>query len=201
MASSDPFDDVLNLEEKFYSEGYKQGVADGDHAGRVEGRSFGIEKGFEKFAEAGRLHGKAIVWANRLPPPPPQPRSQQATEGGGGGGAISSTSAEGKTQVNKLPGLHNGGARLEKNVVTLYALVEPETLPTENTDEAVNDFDDRVKRAQGKARVIERQIGENVSSSTARKEAASPRPSEVKTGGGNQGSSSSVSPPPDDTVF
>lgn len=195
--SSDPFDDVLNLEERFYSEGYKQGVADGDRAGRVEGRSFGIEKGFEKFAEAGRLHGKAVVWANRLAPSPP--RSLQTT-----GDATMATFAEGETRIDKkLPGLHNGGARLEKNVVTLHALVEPETLSTENTDEAVNDFDDRVKRAQGKARVIERQIGEDASSSAAaRKEAAGSRAVEVKSGGGSQGASSSVTttttttPPP-----
>lgn len=140
MASSDPFDDIINLEEEFYSDGYKAGVADGARAGRIEGRSFGIEKGYEKFVEAGRLYGKSVVWANRLP-------QAQA----------SSASTE---QQKLLPALNSGGVRLEKNVLTLHALVEPETLSTENSDEAVNDFDDRVKRAQGKARVIERQVGE-----------------------------------------
>ncbi|KAK7744593.1 hypothetical protein SLS53_003479 [Cytospora paraplurivora] len=145
MSANDAFDNLLNLEEKYYSEGYEQGVADGDRAGRVEGRSFGIEKGFEKFVEAGRLHGKSIVWANRLP----QPHES----------AAASTPAS--IEDERLPALNGGGARLAKNVVTLYGLVEPDTLSTENTDEAVNDFDDRVKRAQGKARVIERQIGED----------------------------------------
>lgn len=134
MASTDPFDELLNLEDSLYQQGYAQGVADGERAGRIEGRSFGIEKGFEKFVEAGRLYGKAVVWANRLP---------------------SSASSD-----SKLPVLNAGGARLEKNIVMLHGLVEPETLSTENGDEAVNDFDDRVKRAQGKARVVERQVGE-----------------------------------------
>lgn len=128
----------MNLEEKFYSDGHKAGVADGARAGRIEGRSFGIEKGYEKFVEAGRLYGKAIVWANRLP------QAQQPPA----------------ASTEQLPALGGGGARLEKNVLTLHALVEPETLSTENSDEAVNDFDDRVKRAQGKARVVERQVGE-----------------------------------------
>ncbi|KAJ4415647.1 hypothetical protein N0V82_007208 [Gnomoniopsis sp. IMI 355080] len=146
MASSDPFDDIINLEEKFYSDGHKAGVADGARAGRIEGRSFGIEKGYEKFVEAGRLYGKAVVWANRLPQAQPQ--------------APASTEPQ-QQQQQQLPALSGGGgARLEKNVLTLHALVEPETLSTENSDEAVNDFDDRVKRAQGKARVVERQVGE-----------------------------------------
>ncbi|KUI61149.1 hypothetical protein VP1G_08339 [Cytospora mali] len=174
MTANDAFDNLLNLEEKYYSEGYEQGIADGERAGRIEGRAFGIEKGFEKFIEAGRLHAKSIVWANRLP--------QAQTQG-------SSTVASIPDENEKLPGLSGGGARLEKNIVTLHALVEPDTLSTENTDEAVNDFDDRVKRAQGKSRVIERQIGEDaVGSNAATKEGNS-----VKSGaGGSQPSSSTA---------
>lgn len=153
MASNneDPFEDVLNLEDRFYSEGYQQGVVDGERAGRIEGRSFGIEKGFEKFVEAGRLHGKSIVWANRLvtsPSPSSSSSSSSAQEG---------MATEQRQTLKVLP----GGGRLGKNIITLHALVEPDTLSTENTDDAVQDFDDRVKRAQGKARVIERQIGED----------------------------------------
>lgn len=140
MASSDVFDDILHLEQKFYADGHRLGAADGARAGRAEGRSFGLEQGFDKFAEAGRLYGKAIVWANRLP------------------SSLSPPSGA-KNQQQKLPALP-GGARLEKNITTLHALVELDTLAAENSDEAVNDFDDRVKRAQGKARVVERQVGE-----------------------------------------
>lgn len=183
MAANDAFDDLLNLEEQFYSEGYEQGVADGDRAGRIEGRALGIEKGFEKFVEAGRLHGKSIVWANRLPqahqqpqhaagPQPPAPRMPEDC----------------KKQV--LPVLSGGGARLEKNIVVLHALVEPDTLSTENSDEAVNDFDDRVKRAQGKARVIERHLGEDAGLDAAAKAKAKDDglPKAAATIGGSQAS-------------
>ncbi|KAF5555526.1 hypothetical protein FPHYL_8195 [Fusarium phyllophilum] len=134
--SSDPFEDVLNLEERFYSEGYQQGIKDGVQAGRIEGRSFGMQKGFEKFLESGRLASKAIVWANRIP--------------------HNDGTASGETCT--LPPLPKN-ARLEKNINTLYALVEPDTLSTENSDDAVQDFDDRVKRAQGKAKIVEKMAG------------------------------------------
>lgn len=187
MASSDPFDDLLNLEDNFYSEGYKQGVADGDRAGRIEGRSFGIEKGFEKFVEAGRLYGKSIVWANRLPTQTLASSSSlsSSTTGLGTQGSptatdASTTGVEKNDSSERLPGLNSGGARLEKNIVTLYALVELDTLSTENTDDAVNDFDDRLKRAQGKSRVIERHVGEDINLNTSGKKEAK------KEGGGGE---------------
>ncbi|KKY30868.1 hypothetical protein UCDDA912_g09182 [Diaporthe ampelina] len=182
MAANDVFDSLLNLEEEFYSEGYEQGVADGERAGRVEGRAFGIEKGFEKFIEAGRLQGKSIVWANRLAQAQPRPRR-----------AATSPSAGNKQQM--LPILSGGGARLEKNIVTLHALVEPDTLSTENADDAVNDFDDRVKRAQGKARVIERHIGEDAGPNIAAKD-----DSPVKAAAGGDQASSPAGPPSKEAV-
>ncbi|EPE05357.1 hypothetical protein F503_02096 [Ophiostoma piceae UAMH 11346] len=118
----DPFDDLFNLEDRFYDEGFQEGEADGRRAGLIEGRTLGLENGFKKFAEAGRLQGKAVMWANQF------------------------------------SGTRN--ARAKKNLRLMYALVEPGTLSTANTDEDVNDFDDRVKRAQGKARVIEKMLGE-----------------------------------------
>lgn len=143
---ADPLEDVLNLEDRFYQQGYQQGLQDGAQAGRVEGRCFGMQKGFDKFLESGCLASKAIVWANRLP------RSKDGQH---------SVTVEGSTSADQrrtLPPLASN-PRLDKNVKTLYALVEPGTLSTENTDEAVQDFDDRVKRAQGKARIIERMVG------------------------------------------
>ncbi|UKZ75085.1 hypothetical protein TrVFT333_002757 [Trichoderma virens FT-333] len=139
--SSDPLDDVFNLEDRFYTQGYTQGVEDGARAGRIEGRSFGMEKGFEKFLESGRLAGKAIVWANRLP----KKTSQQKD------------ASEKSSEACTLPPLPSN-PRLEKNVKLAYALVEPDTLSTDNSDEAVQDFDDRVKRAQGKVKIIERML-------------------------------------------
>lgn len=189
MATNDPFDDLLNLEDEFYSEGYEQGMADGDRAGRIEGRAFGIEKGFEKFIEAGRLHGKSIVWANRLP----QARQQPPTAGAAPSVAASSPSDGQQT----LPALSSGGARLEKNIVTLHALVEPDTLSTNNTDDAVNDFDDRVKRAQGKARVIERHVGEDAGLATAAKDDGTAKAAAAAAG---DQASSSAGPPSKEAV-
>lgn len=188
MAANDAFDDLLNLEEEFYSEGYEQGVADGERAGRIEGRAFGIEKGFEKFVEAGRLHGKSIVWANRLPQAKQQPRGAAASPS-----SASTPPGDGKQQA--LPVLSGGGARLEKNIVTLHALVEPDTLSTDNTDDAVNDFDDRVKRAQGKARVIERHVGEDAGLNAGAKD-----DSAAKAAAGGDQASSSAGPPSKEAV-
>jgi Essential protein Yae1, N terminal len=151
--TSDPFEDVLNLEEQFYNEGYQQGLADGIKAGRIEGRSVGMGQGFDKFFESGMLHGKALVWAGRL-----QKSSVDSNSGNVGlnnqKDEITKKAPERKCTLPPLP----GNPRLEKNVTTLYALVEPSTFSTANMDEAVDDFNDRVKRAQGKAKIIEKMI-------------------------------------------
>ncbi|KAK3327134.1 hypothetical protein B0T19DRAFT_484300 [Cercophora scortea] len=164
--ADDPFGDILNLEDQFYEEGYRQGQEDGVKAGRSEGRQLGLEQGFQKFAESGRLYGRAIVWANRLPRLAQQQQQQQHSrekeqeqEQGSAGDQKKKVEEEEKIKQLRLPLLPNN-ARLEKNVITMYALVETDTLSTENSDEAVNDFDDRIKRAQGKAKIIERAVGE-----------------------------------------
>lgn len=150
------FDEVLGLEEEFYQDGYQQGLADGVKAGQVEGRTFGLEKGFEKYVESGRLHGKSLVWANRAP----QFRSNPSTNGSG-------SLASGETPRQDHPSSPNlklqnlpDNARLAKHIKVLYALAESESLSTENTEDAVSDFDDRLKRAHVKARIIERMAGE-----------------------------------------
>jgi hypothetical protein len=158
--ADDPFGDVLNLEEQFYQEGYKQGMEDGTKAGKIEGRAVGLEKGFDKFLESGRLYGRSIVWANRLQTPGKKqnPTSTEAHQQDESAGESYSIAADEST-VAALPPLPDN-PRLEKHITTLYALVESESLSTENTDEAVNDFDDRFKRAQGKAKIIEKMVGE-----------------------------------------
>lgn len=137
--SPDLFDDVLNVESRLHDTGYNDGLKDGNQAGIVEGRGFGLQKGFEKFLESGRFVGKAIVWANRLPSKRPASQDEVRSE---------------KT----LPPLPNN-ARLEKNIETLYSLVDPKVLSLENSDASVQDFDDRLKKAEGKARIIERVVG------------------------------------------
>ncbi|KAF2166735.1 hypothetical protein M409DRAFT_54526 [Zasmidium cellare ATCC 36951] len=143
MAADDVFEDVLNLEEQYYREGFELGVADGSKSGRIEGRIFGLEKGFEKFLEMGRLNGKAFVWEARLP-------DHSA-------GSESTTTAASEVQ---LPAL-SGTERLKKHVDRLAALSDPDGLSTENSEDAVSEFDDRLKDAKAKATLISRIIGEN----------------------------------------
>ncbi|EQB52546.1 hypothetical protein GCG54_00010996 [Colletotrichum gloeosporioides] len=161
----DPFDDVLNLEEQFFAEGFRQGTADGILAGKIEGRSVGLAKGYEKFLESGRIHGRSVVWANRLSLP-------QKTAAGA---RASSSEEEKESKTCSLPPLAPN-ARLEKNVTAAFALVEPETLSKENNDDAVNDFDDRFKRAQGKVKIIERMTGEGAA---AKEPAEAPKVAEA----------------------
>ncbi|KAI0811912.1 hypothetical protein GGR55DRAFT_601510 [Xylaria sp. FL0064] len=174
-SSNDPFDDLLNLEEQYYKEGYEEGLKDGAEAGRIEGYSLGLQKGFEKFVEAGRLQSRAMVWANRIPKYQQRRQQQQKQQ-------LGSTAhrqgpekdVEGRQEARqtsedseeRLPPIHSN-PRLERNIETLYGLVEPGTLSMENDDEAVNDFDSRMKGAQGKLRIIERVIGEGMTSRKA----------------------------------
>jgi hypothetical protein len=144
---SSTFDEVLGLEEKFYHDGYRQGMADGVKAGRIEGRTFGLEKGFEKYVESGRLYGKSLVWANRIPQLPFQLK-------------LESPHLEPPPSAQKLPPLPDN-QRLVKHLKVFHALAESESLSTENSEEAVSDFDDRFKRAQAKEKVIERLVGES----------------------------------------
>lgn len=138
MTQEDLFDDALNVESRYYDQGYNDGLKDGAKHGLAEGRAFGLQKGYEKFFESGRLAGKSLVWTNRLPNNGPSATSvQNATE--------------------QLPPLPNN-ARLEKNISTLHTLVDPKSTSIENTDSAVQDFDDRLKKAQGKERIIDRVV-------------------------------------------
>lgn len=137
--SEDPFDSLLNLEDDFYNEGYDRGVTDGSRAGYLEGRRFGIEKGFEKFLSAARIHGRATVWAARLP-------------SSSGELSVSGTNFA----LARLP----NNPRLVKHIHTLLALVDPSTLSIENNEDAVSEMDERLNRALAKVKVIEKIIGE-----------------------------------------
>lgn len=156
MATIDPFEDILNLEEEFYSTGYTQGLSDGITAGRIEGRTFGLEKGFEKYVEMGRLHGKSIIWANRTPSLQ-KPQIPTASKS-----AVKQDNETTKDKIShdiKLSELPKN-ERLAKHVKVFHALAEAESLSTENSEEAVGDFDDRFKRAVAKAKIIEKMVGE-----------------------------------------
>jgi hypothetical protein len=153
--SSDPFDDLLGLEEKFYDEGYQLGITEGEKAGRIEGRVFGLEKGFEKYMEAGRQHGRSMVWAGRFPYD-----KRSSSEASSPATEASTPSPAPTASQTTLPLLSNN-PRLEKHIRTLYALTEPASLSTDNSEEAVSDFDDRLKRAQAKTKIIERLVQED----------------------------------------
>lgn len=135
-SQQDPFDALLSLEDQYYAEGHALGIADGSRAGRIEGRVFGLEKGFEKFLAMGHLHARAAVWASRLP-----------------------SSREQNPSSSSLPALSDN-PRLAKHVSTLHALSEPASMSTQNDEDAVSEFDDRLKRAQAKAKVVEKMVGE-----------------------------------------
>ncbi|KAI1632977.1 DUF1715-domain-containing protein [Biscogniauxia mediterranea] len=175
----DIFAGVLNLEEQYYREGYAEGLRDGAAAGRAEGRSVGYKTGFDKFVEAGRLQGRALVWANRTPAF--RRRNATATTNTTTTTITSSSysSAAGEEEEEeeeeeekeaerrRLPDLPPNNPRLERHLATLYGLVEPGTLSTRNDDESVSDFDSRVKGAQGRLRVVERAVGEGAAPAPA----------------------------------
>jgi len=160
------FDEVLGLEEQFYEDGFRQGYEDGVKAGRVEGRTFGLEKGFEKYVESGRLHGKSIIWANRMTG---HQKLLDNADGEPGRTHVQDSAESSAVQPSQPFSLHAmpENQRLAKHLKVLHALAESESLSTENTEEAVSDFDDRLKRAQGKAKIIERIVGENQGDATA----------------------------------
>lgn len=208
----DPFDSLFSLEETFYREGYELGLADGKRAGLIEGRLTGLERGFEKFAQMGRLHGKCVIWAGRLPSSRKRrigscsPSDQKSGAGGEAEYMVMEEEEEEKEgekgekeskentnddsaiqreqkQISTLPPSSNpkhhlppspptlpplllssnndrNNPRLHKHILTLYALVEPTSLSIQNTEAAVSDFDDRLRRAEGKVKIIERITGE-----------------------------------------
>jgi hypothetical protein len=153
---NEPFDEILGLEEAFYSDGYKSGLDDGLKAGRVEGRKFGLEKGFEKYVDSAKLYGRSLIWANRTS------KFQQLDfekTSKAEYASLEQVHSEQLTTSLRLPSLPSN-QRLVKHLQVLHALAESDSLSTENTEEAVSDFDDRYKRAQTKAKIIERMVGE-----------------------------------------
>lgn len=154
---STTFDEILNLEEGFFEEGYDQGFSDGVKAGHIEGRTLGLEKGFEKYVDSGKLHGKSIIWANRTP----QLRGNAITNGDASSKSDNGSKAghSAPSSALKFPTLPDN-ARLVKHVKVLYALAESDSLATDNSEDAVSNYDDRLKRAKVKAKIIERMAGD-----------------------------------------
>jgi len=152
------FDKVLDLEEQFYHAGYQQGLNDGAHAGKVEGRTFGLEQGFEKYKAMGQLYGQSLIWTDRTPQFH-QSTPSDSTE------AVPTPLDQLRNQ--RLPLLPDN-PRLAKHITTLLALSESASLSTVNTEDAVTEFNDRLKRAQAKAKIIAKITGEDVHGSNGK---------------------------------
>ncbi|KZF25701.1 hypothetical protein L228DRAFT_259091 [Xylona heveae TC161] len=162
----DLFDGLLNLEDQFYDDGYRLGLADGAQAGRIEGRTFGLEKGLEKYRAMGKLHGKSTIWAGRLPRTRLSGSARSANQcktAPGSGSLEQSLNGKGdQTESHDFLATLSANPRLEKHIQTLYALSEPASLSTQNTEDAVSDFDDRYKRAAAKAKIVEKLVAEEI---------------------------------------
>lgn len=162
----DPLDELFELENTFYKEGYDLGIQDGSRAGRIEGRLFGLEKGFEKYMSLGRLHGRSVIWSGRLSASPQGPNAVAEDDGAASKAGRFNQALNGPSVTRpeiispSLPAIPYN-PRIEKHTRTLHALTEPASLSTENTEEAVSEFDDRLKRAEGKVKIIEISIGES----------------------------------------
>lgn len=183
--TSDPLDELFELENTFYKEGYDLGVQDGNRTGRIEGRLFGLEKGFEKFITMGQMHGRSVIWSSRLSSNDTQitnPSIEKQAEAPAvialstqkpSSDDISNSTIEGVEQevssqqnpsITTLPRIPQT-TRLEKHIRSLYALTEPASLSTENNEDSISEFEDRLKRAEGKFKIIERLVGEENDSS------------------------------------
>ncbi|OLL26807.1 putative ORAOV1 family protein [Neolecta irregularis DAH-3] len=57
----DVLDNLVNLEETFYREGYAEGQTDGIAAGEIEGRAFGLEQSFGYFYKLGYLKAQCTA--------------------------------------------------------------------------------------------------------------------------------------------
>ena len=146
----DPFESLLSLESQYHHEGRTLGLAEGEASGRIEGRVFGLEKSFEKFIELGALGGRGAVWSARLP-------ESSASSFSASAGQIE-VGKEDSSRLGVLPG--SGSERLVRHIRRLVELTDAEDVSRENSEEGVQDFDDRLREAKAKGVLIERLVGE-----------------------------------------
>jgi hypothetical protein len=152
----DPFDNLLELENEYYQEGYDAGVADSKYAGMIEGKVFGIEKGYEKATELGKINGRALIWQERYKSKLPGPEGLQVSQQS----SISESSALADI-IRGLPRLSDT-TRLQKHVESLLSASDGSNIAKDNSDDAVTDFDEKIARSKAKAKVIANITGEMV---------------------------------------
>ncbi|KAI1609110.1 hypothetical protein EDD37DRAFT_139375 [Exophiala viscosa] len=156
--ASDPFDDLLELENEYYKEGYDAGVADSTYAGMIEGKVFGVEKGYEKAAGLGRLHGRALVWQTRLSQSA-HDKSRESDVQSSSTGPTTGESERLASIVRILGGLPSN-TRLGRHIDALSSVTAGASISKDNSDESVSEFDDRITRASAKAKVVSNIVGE-----------------------------------------
>ena len=155
--ASDPFDDLLDLENDYYQEGYDAGVADSTYAGMIEGKVFGVEKGYEKALELGKLHGRGLIWQVRTQ----AGKTGVSAEDSGSPSAHTPDSLRlGDIIRSQAQCLESG--RLHKHIEALYTASDGSTIAKDNSDAAVTEFDDRIARAKAKGKVIANITGESL---------------------------------------
>lgn len=164
----DPFDILLDLESAYEARGYTDGLHDGKAQALSSSTLFGIEKGFEKYIVMSRLRFRAEKWArafdvhvdHNTPAPAAVPVSSSV--GGVNVGADANADMAPAAQGAGVEvGTENSHvhSRLQKHTATLLKLTSAQTMDYANTDEAIGDFEERLKRAQAKCKVIERMVG------------------------------------------
>ncbi|KIX07677.1 uncharacterized protein Z518_02331 [Rhinocladiella mackenziei CBS 650.93] len=161
--ATDPFDDLLELENDYYKEGYDAGVTDSTYAGMIEGLVFGIEKGYEKAVELGKLHGRALVWQARFTQSNKAVRTAEIQKSSSPEASVISISSDFSKLSETLQSLDQlpSNSRLRKHVEALYATSNSMTMARDNSDEAVTEFDDRIAKARAKAKLIANIVGES----------------------------------------
>lgn len=171
-ANTDPFDELFSVEDDYYKQGYDAGVADATYAGLVEGKLFGVEKGFEKALELGKLHGRALVWKARTPQP-----AQGASDTSGHDDSVPDVQASKGSDTHNgiLPELEmlNANPRLLKNIDTLLMVTGSKNIDMTNSDVAVAAFEERLAKAQAKAKIIANVLGETLTNPNHKQGASS----------------------------
>lgn len=64
MSDSGIFSEILNYEQECRRDGYNEGLVKGRADGIVEGRTAGLETGFERYRALGVLQGRVAAWRN-----------------------------------------------------------------------------------------------------------------------------------------
>merc|ERR1711939_1262277 len=148
--ADDLLGDLLSLEDGFYDEGFQAGVADSARAGHLEGKVFGIEKGYDKALELGKLNGRAYVWKYRQQDAKRVATDEPLRAGSDDVTRSSSPIGEAFNAMTSLP----KNSRLDKHVDGILALTDPDKVSTDNSDESVSQFEDSVAKAKAKAKMV-----------------------------------------------